>query len=315
MAKMLCVNPSVTQQRIISALAIQHGLEVVVCDGESKALSLLTDDLKLMVVANELASGDSFQLIEAIRLSLPLARLPIAFVTSDHDRTLAANALTAGATEIFLYEDLDALETFIAECASQSESQELSGTVLLVEDSDSYGEYVAHLCRQLGMQVEKFKNVQSALASYRPGKYQLAVIDIVLDDIRTGIALVRSIRHNHQNRLPVIVMSGYEDLPRRLQALKSGADEFISKPFSAEEFIWRVKKVLRFHAALEAFDDSDTAPQESQSLMTRLSPREREICNRILSGVSDKEIARDLGISFWTVRSHIEQIFNKTGEI
>ena len=49
--------------------------------------------------------------------------------------------------------------------------------------------------------------------------------------------------------------------------------------------------------------------------MARLSPREREICALILSGVADKEIVRALGISFWTVRSHIEQIFNKTGAV
>lgn len=313
--KLLCVEPSATQQAIIRGIAQRHELAVIVCRGEAEALSLLEQDFCVMLVANELGDGDSFQLIESVRLSLEHATLPIAFVTGSADRALAYNAMNAGATEVFMRDDLSALDDFIAGCAGAPlESVESGGTVLLVEDSESHAEYVGHLCAMLGLQVEKCKDVQTALSLYRPHKYQLAIVDVVLNDIQSGITLVRRIRQNHQNRQPILVMSGYDDLPRRLLALKSGADDFISKPFSPEEFVWRVKKVLKSYAG---HDRRDAVLFEAMGhdFMHALSPREREISTQILAGSSDKQIARDLGISYWTVRSHIEQIFTKTGAL
>ncbi|WP_162888569.1 response regulator [Dechloromonas sp. HYN0024] len=318
MPKLLCVEPSATQQAIIRGIAGRHQLEVIVCKGEAEALSLLDQQFCVMLVANELQDGDSFQLIESVRLSLEHATLPIAFISGSVDRALAYNAMNAGATEVFMRDDLSALDEFIAGCAGAPlESFESGGTVLLVEDSESHAEYVAHLCAMLGLHVEKCKDVQTALNLYRPRKYQLAIVDVVLNDIQSGITLVRRIRQNHQSRQPILVMSGYDDLPRRLLALKSGADDFISKPFSPEEFVWRVKKVLRSYAG---HDRRETAlPLVSEAMghdfMHALSPREREIAAQILAGSSDKQIARDLGISYWTVRSHIEQIFTKTGAL
>jgi two-component system cell cycle response regulator len=318
LTKLLCVEPSVTQQAIIRGIAARHKLEVIACKGEEEALRLLGEQFGVMLVANELADGDSFQLIEAVRLSLRHATLPIAFVTGSADRALAYNAMNVGATEVFMRDDLSALAEFIAGCAtSQPEGVESGGTVLLVEDSESHAEYVAHLCLMLGLQVEKCKDVQTALSLYRPRKYQLAIVDVVLNDIQSGITLVRRIRQNHQDRQPIIVMSGYDDLPRRLLALKSGADDFISKPFSPEEFVWRVKKVLKSYAGHDRREVVMPLAAETMvhDLMHALSPREREIAAEILSGFTDKQIARSLGISYWTVRSHIEQIFTKTGAL
>lgn len=301
-------------------MVAQHGLEFVACGGEADALLLLEEQYSLMVVANELADGDSFQLIEAVRLSLETAMLPIAFVTGNEDRSLAKIAMRAGATEVFLRKDLRALNEFIGGYGSARENLAFSGRVLLVEDSDSHAEYVVHLCQVLGLDVDICKNVKAASARYRPEKYQLVIIDVVLNDIQSGITLVRSIRQNHLNRQPILVMSGYDDLPRRLLALKSGADDFISKPFSPEEFVWRLHKVLRSYAGLDQMRGTPLAGQivpiiEGQDFMSHLSPREREIAEKILEGLTDKEIARQLAISFWTVRSHIEQIFGKTGAL
>jgi len=316
--KLLCVEPSVTQQAIIRRITERHELEVITCKGEAEALRLLEQHFCVMLVANELADGDSFQLIESVRLSLKHATLPIAFVSGSVDRALAYNAMNVGATEVFMRDDLSALAEFIAGCAATSpESVESGGTVLLVEDSESHAEYVGHLCTMLGLQVDKCKDVQTALSLYRPRKYQLAVIDVVLNDIQSGITLVRRIRQNHQSRQPILVMSGYDDLPRRLLALKSGADDFISKPFSPEEFVWRVKKVLKSYAGHDRREVALPLAVEAtgHDFMHALSPREREIAAEILSGFTDKQIARALGISYWTVRSHIEQIFTKTGAL
>jgi two-component system cell cycle response regulator len=307
-----------TQQAIIRGVVEKLQLEVVACRGEADALRLLDQSFCVMLVANELADGDSFQLIESVRLALKHATLPIAFVTGSADRALAYNAMNAGATEVFMRDDLAALAEFFNGCArTLPESVESGGSVLLVEDSESHAQYVGHLCEMLGMQVDKCKDVQSALELYRPRKYQLAIVDVVLNDIQSGITLVRRIRQNHQDHQPILVMSGYDDLPRRLLALKSGADDFISKPFSPEEFVWRVKKVLKSYARHDRREVAMPLAVESinHDFMHALSPRERAVSAQILAGFTDKQIARDLGISYWTVRSHIEQIFTKTGAL
>lgn len=308
---LLCIDPSSTQQAIVQQMAAQHGLDFVACRGEAEALRLLEDSYALLVIANELADGDSLQLIEAVRLSIETAMLPIAFVTANDDRALANVAMRAGATEVFMRRDPRALRDFIAGYAAADEQDVFSGRVLLLEDSDSHADYVVHLCQALGLQADVCKSVKAGLARYRTGKYQLVIVDVVLDDIQSGIGMVRSIRQNHLDRQPVLVMSGYDDLPRRLLALKSGADDFISKPFSPEEFVWRVTKVLRSYAGFDSSHTQNIA--DGQDFISLLSPREREITEMILAARTDKEIAGRMGISFWTVRSHIEQIFIKTG--
>lgn len=309
--KLLCVEPSSTQLAIVRQMAEQNGLEFVSCAGEAEALPLLEDSYALMVVANELADGDSLQLIEAVRLSIETAMLPVAFVTANDDRARASMAMRSGATEVFLRRDPGALRDFIAGYAAADEHGVFNGRVLLLEDSDSHADYVVHLCQALGLQVDVCKSVKAGLARYRTGKYQLVIVDVVLEDIQSGISMVRNIRQNHHDRQPVLVMSGYDDLPRRLLALKSGADDFISKPFSPEEFVWRVTKVLRSYARFDAVHPQHMA--EGQDFMSLLSSREKEIAEKIVSAMTDKEIASQMGISFWTVRSHIEQIFIKTG--
>lgn len=319
--KMLCVEPSQTQKAILKEIISSAGLEATFCAGEAAAQEQLGQGFHLMLIANELADGDSFHLIETVRLSLRHATMPIGFVTSVPDHALAYNAMVAGATEVFARNDLPSIAAFIAECAQEPEEVLGGGTVLLLEDSPSHAEYVAHLCRMLGLNVDHATSVKEAVRLYRPGKYQLVVIDVVLDDIQNGITLVRIIRQNHASRQPIVVMSGYDDLPRRLHALKSGADDFVSKPFSPEEFVWRIRKVLKSYArhdiALQnsRAERSPDIENEQQAFLQMLTPREREIAGKVLAGMSDKAIAGDLGISFWTVRSHIEQIFTKTGAL
>lgn len=319
--QLLCIEPSPTQRAIISEVARQKGLSVVHCHGESDVAAHLEghEHYCLAIIANELADGDSFQIIDTLRLSLTYATLPIALITSNRDPALAHNAMSAGATEVFLRDEPDALAAFIGECADQGETESFIGKVLLVEDSDSHANYVIHLCQAIGLEAERVSSVEHALAVFRPETYVLVIVDVVLNDTRSGISFVRHIRQNHHQRQPTLVMSGYDDLPRRLLALRSGTDDFISKPFSPEEFLWRVRKILHSYAGHDFGTATPALPAptcaSTADLLTLLSPRERELCQRVIAGASDKEIARELGISFWTVRSHIEQIFVKTGAL
>lgn len=316
---LLCVESSVAQQALFRRIAEKHGLDFFGCSGEAEALAALENgkNFAVMVIAHQLDDGDSLQVIETARLSPRQASLPIAFVLGDRKPRQAQNALNAGATEIFLRTEVDALMNFVGVWAAVEDAVRYGGKVLLLEDSDSHAQYVVCLCQALGMEVDIVQDVTSAEKCFGAENYQLVIVDVVLNDTKSGITFVKDIRQEHGARQAILVMSSFDDLPRRLLAMKSGADDFISKPFTPEEFVWRVKKVMESHAGR----DFGNKPVEigAQSLPNSatklLSPRESEVFQMLITGKSDHEMAGELGISFWTVRGHIQQIYNKTGAI
>ena len=316
---LLCVEPSVSQQALFRRIAEKHCLDFIGCTEEAEASAALENgrSYAVMVIAHQLNEGDSLQVIETARLCPHHATLPIAFVIGDRKPRQAQNALNAGATEVFLRTELDALMGFVGEWAATEDEVRFGGKVLLVEDSDSHAQYVEHLCQALGMRVDFAQDVASAEKLFGANTYQLVIVDVVLKDTKSGITFVKEIRQEHGSRQPIIVMSSFDDLPRRLLAMKSGADDFISKPFTPEEFVWRVKKVMKSHAGQDFGNKPETTDGKASpdAFTSLLSPRESEVFQMLIAGKSDREMVSELGISFWTIRGHIQQVFNKTGAI
>jgi two-component system response regulator FixJ len=118
----------------------------------------------------------------------------------------------------------------------------------------------------------------------------------------------------------VLVISGFEDRARRIEAFRCGADDFLTKPFFSEEFVWRLRRIM------QTDDEVNVAPVlPANGEVTKisaddwqnrnLSRRELEVCERLLQGMSDKQISDDLHIAFWTVRTHVRNVFIKLGLI
>lgn len=314
---LLCLDPSLARQTLIRRIAEAHQLGFLGCREESEANAALASgqSFAVLIVAHQIEQGDSLQVIETARLSPQHATLPIAFLMGERKPRLAQAAMAAGATEIFLRSEHRELMDFVGECSSSSEQQRYTGKVLLVEDSESHARYLEHLCQALGMHVDIAADIGTAEKCCKANVYQLIVVDVVLKDSKTGISFVRDIRQTQENRQPILVMSSFDDVPRKLMAMKSGADDFISKPFTPEEFVWRAKKIMERHADCDAAEPNPALAAATDTLLAQLSPREHEILQRIVAGQSDRSIASELGISFWTVRSHLQHIFNKTGAI
>lgn len=317
--QILCISPSMTQRSIIERLAVDCGLRVNFCAGEAESLIHLDNGQRYnaLVIAHELADGDSLQVIESVRSSLVHATLPVAFVMAAENPDYAFNALRCGATEVFLATEYGALGTFLADCVERPVQGDFSGRVLLLEDSASHAAFVCRLMEALGLSVDVAHDVEQASQLYAPRKYLIVIADVVLKNGKSGISFVRRLRQDHAWRQPVLMMSGFDDLPRRLLAIKSGADDFLSKPFSPEELVWRMKKVLNEYVSDEP--DVKSAAHlraiESDTFVRLLSPREKQIFDKVLEGSSDRQIAAELKLSYWTVRGHIQQVFRKTGAV
>lgn len=316
--KLLCINTSPARQEAYAKLADTMGLHFIPCPDEETWAGLCKqpDPLVLLLVSHDAASDEGFRAIAHFRLSPFHAGLPIALIQSERDGQAAKQAMDVGATEIFLQSEEKALLDFISDCVAQSSLPHFAGKALLVEDDASHAEYVATLCNTMGFHVKTVDQVELAIEALQNENFQIVITDVVLNGTKSGIFLLRHIRQTYGAQLPVIVTSGFDDLPRRLMALKNGVGDFISKPIAAEEFIWRVQRVMQIAASVET-GQSSLSPSHSirGDLFNLLSPREYEICISMVKGSSDKEIAANLGISYWTVRTHVQQIFAKTGAI
>lgn len=317
---LLYVDASPERQKVYESKASELGLQLLSCPKEKNwdELKGVSDLLAALVIGPGNSVDDILRLIEHIRLSPFHASLPIALILAERDIEIARQALDVGVTEVFLADDLKQLDQFLADCACSSNLPNLSGKALVVEDDSIFAEYVSSLCKTLGFHVTHQDNAEAAIESLSKEQFQIVITDVVLSGTKSGLSLLRHIHQTYGKSLPVIVMSGFDDLPRRLLALRNGVSDFISKPFAGEEFIWRVQRIMQTLALRE--DQADAVNMNYRDVLRKdvaqiLSPREFEIFNAIVKGMSDKEIAAKLGISYWTVRTHVQQIFAKTGAI
>jgi FixJ family two-component response regulator len=135
--------------------------------------------------------------------------------------------------------------------------------------------------------------------------------DAVLLDVRlpgiSGISLLERLRRDHPE-IPVIMISGYGDIEMAVRAMKLGAVDFITKPFSSQTLLERLQAALRQARAPAAGISTSDALQRLASL----TPRERQVFERIVAGDANRDIAEALDISIRTVESHRAKVMDKT---
>jgi DNA-binding NarL/FixJ family response regulator len=314
----LCLDPSVSYGSLLSRIAADLGLAAQTCTTVEDAEDRMRgqEEFRLLVVANILDAEDNgIDFIRRCRLLPHRMTVPIIFVMSDRDLLLANLAMQTGATEVVMRSDSEELTNLVGDLSRYTPTAGRTGRALLVEDSESESAYIREICTLLGLDVDRCASVDEGKVMLATNEYQVAIIDIVLLGLQSGLALVRHIRRLSPpaSALPVFVISGFADVARRLEMFRLGVDDFLSKPFTEDEFVWRLRRVLQadtdnqIHAANEPAKGMLTWKQYG------MSPRECEIANAIVQGDSDRKIAADHCISYWTVRTHIGRIFNKVG--
>jgi two-component system response regulator FixJ len=132
------------------------------------------------------------------------------------------------------------------------------------------------------------------------------LLDVRLPGI-SGISLLERLRRDHPE-IPVIMISGYGDIDMAVHAMKLGAVDFITKPFSSQTLLERLQAALRQGRAPAAGISTSDALQRLASL----TPRERQVFERIVVGDANRDIAEALDISIRTVESHRAKVMDKT---
>ena len=177
--------------------------------------------------------------------------------------------------------------------------------VFVVDDDISVRESLELLIRSAGWQPETFASAEEFLARSRSDVPSCLVLDVSLPDLN-GLDLQQRIVD--RTDMPIVFITGHGDVPTTVKAMKAGAVEFLTKPFGDDvlllaigQAIERSRTALAHQAELRALQDCHAS----------LTPREQEIMALVVSGLLNKQIAAELGISEITVKAHRGQVMRK----
>ena len=181
-------------------------------------------------------------------------------------------------------------------------------TVFIVDDEEAVGDSIAMLLKTVGLATRRYTDARVFLEEYRPELPGCLLLDVRMPKMG-GLDVQRElVRRNVA--LPLIFITGHGDVPMAVEAMRSGALDFIQKPFNDDELIRRVQKALEEDAR-----EREIAQQHGEVARRwhELTPREREIARRIADGQANKVVAADLDISARTVELHRARILQKMG--
>ena len=191
----------------------------------------------------------------------------------------------------------------------QSKSSPKSHTtpiVFVVDDDISVRESLELLIRSEGWQPETFESAQEFLAHPRALVPSCLVLDFSLPGLN-GLELQKRVAVERTD-MPIIFITGFGDVPMTVQAMKAGAAEFLTKPFGDDVLLSAIRHALdRSQSAL----GHEAEMQVLRDCYASLTPREREVMALVASGLLNKQVGGELGISEITVKAHRGQVMQK----
>ena len=179
-------------------------------------------------------------------------------------------------------------------------------TVFVVDDDISVRESVESLIQSAGWEPEVYASAQEFLSRPRALGPSCLILDVNLPDL-SGLELQTRVVADRTD-LPIIFITGYGDVPMTVRAMKGGAVEFLTKPFEDSALLAAIEQAIeRSRAAL----DLEQGLRVLRARHAKLSRREREVMSLVVSGLLNKEIGSELGISEITVKAHRGKVMRK----
>ena len=178
--------------------------------------------------------------------------------------------------------------------------------IYLVDDDEAVRDALGMLLKSIGLEHETFASALDFLQSYDARRHSCLVADIRMPGM-SGLELQQRL-NERRSEIPIIFITGHGDVPMAVTALKSGAVDFLQKPFRDQDLIDRIHKALdRDGERRKGRAEQD----EIRARLTLLTPRETEVMQRVVRGQANKVIAMDLGVSQRTVELHRARVMKK----
>ena len=170
-------------------------------------------------------------------------------------------------------------------------------TVFIIDDDVSVRESIHDLVESVSLRAESFATAQGFLSSERRDGPSCLVLDVRLPDT-SGLDLQQELSRAGV-RIPIIFITGHADIPMTVRAMKSGAVEFLTKPFREQDLLDVIHRALRRDRGVR---EKQKQLAELQKRYSSLSARECEVISLVASGLLNKQIAAELGTSETTVK-------------
>ena len=181
------------------------------------------------------------------------------------------------------------------------------GTVFVVDDDEAVRDSIRWLLESSNYKVELFDSGEGFMTHYQPDQVGVLLLDVRMNGM-SGLE-VQDHLIARKSDLPIIMLTAYGDVQMAVTALKKGAVDFIEKPFDHAALRQLVEKMLVEAVRRRSQNERELIGRQK---MAKLTPRERQVLERIVSGRLNKQIADDLGISIKTVEAHRASIMDKT---
>lgn len=179
-------------------------------------------------------------------------------------------------------------------------------TVHVLDDDQAVREALEFLIQTVGLSVKTYPSPTRFFEEFDPEAVGCLIMDIRMP-VMSGLQVQTELKNRHID-IPIIMMTGHGDVELCRRAFLNGAVEFLLKPIDEQQLIDALQKAVRQHIQSR---EKLAVTQQARELLDKLSPREKEVLQGMLDGLSSKQVAKELGLSPRTVETHRSHIMEK----
>jgi two-component system cell cycle response regulator len=257
----LIVDPSSAIAFTLSSLFAKFCINAHVAKNGHDAIELLKKtSVDILCFSYELGDMNGIDFFTSAKSRELLHQQPSLMFSSSSNRTIIRQALEAGVTDCIPKNNLKQLEQFVERFVA-SDHARISGKILLVEDSATTAALYRQMLSRIGLSVDISRSAEDAILKFSANQYDLVVTDYFLAGNGTGFTVIRAIRDTvgKKSATPIIAISSSDDMARKVEILRNGANDFVAKPVVAEELEVRVFNLLNMRRLMERLESQHEA--------------------------------------------------------